>query len=89
MGKISGGGNAKDVNIAVPNFGKTLNISFINCEINFIITWFTDCAISSRTGATKFTITDIKTYVLYVTLSTQSNAELLKQLKLGFQRSNN
>ena len=33
-----------------------------------------------------FTTTDIKLYVLVVTLSTQDNAELLQQLKSGFKR---
>ena len=36
--------------------------------------------------ATKFEITDTKSYVPVVTLSTQDNAKLLQQLKSGFKR---
>ena len=35
----------------------------INCEINLILTWSGDCAISSATVETKFKITDTKLYV--------------------------
>ena len=54
-------------------------MSLINCEINLILTWYTDCAISSVTGETTFAITDTKIYVPILTLSTQDNARLLKQ----------
>ena len=57
----------------------------INCEINLILSWFTDCVISPATGETKFAITDTKFYVPTVTLSTQDNAKLLQQLKSGFK----
>ena len=53
----------------------------INCEVNLILTWSRTCDISSRTGETKFKITEIKLYVPVVTLSTQDNAKLLQQLK--------
>ena len=36
-----------------------------------------------------FTITDTKLYLPVVTLSTQDNEKLLKQLKLGFKRTIN
>ena len=39
----------------------------INCEINPILTWSTDCAISSADGKTEFA----KLYNPIVTLSTQ------------------
>ena len=61
----------------------------INCEINFILTWSTDCFISSVAGATKFAITGTKIYVPVVTLSTQDNIKMLEQLKSGFKRSIN
>ena len=61
----------------------------INCKINLILTWSEDCVISSATEATKFKITDTKLYVPVVTLSTQDDAKLLKQLKLGFKRTIN
>ena len=61
----------------------------INCEINLILTWSEDFVISSATGATKFKIRYTKLYVPVVTLSTQDNAKLLKQLKSGFKRTIN
>ena len=57
----------------------------INCEINFILTWSTDCFISSVAAATKFPITGTKIYVPVVTLSTQDNIKMLEQLKSGFK----
>ena len=61
----------------------------INCEINLTLTWSEDCAISSATGETKFRITDAKVYIPVLTLSTQDNAKLLRQLKSGFKRTIN
>ena len=57
-------------------------MSLINCEINLILT----CVFSSATGATKFAITDAKLYVPVVTLSTQDNIKLFKQLESSFKR---
>ena len=62
---------------------------WINYEINLILTWSEDCLISSATGATKFKITDTKPYVPVITLWTQDNAKLLKQLKSSFKRTVN
>ena len=56
----------------------------INCEINLILTWSGDCAISFASGATKFKITDTKLYVPVVTLSTQDKAKILQQLRSGY-----
>ena len=61
----------------------------INCEVNLILTWSKDCAITNSTGAGKFKITETKLYVPVVTLSTQDNAKLLQQLKSGFKRTIN
>ena len=61
----------------------------INCEVNLILTWSKDCAITNSTGAGKFTITETKLYVPVVTLSTEHNAKLLQQLKSGFNRTIN
>ena len=55
-------------------------------EVNLILVWSENCVFSSATGATKFAITDTKLYVPVVTLSTQDNIKLLKQLESGFQR---
>ena len=61
----------------------------INYEINLILTWSTNCVIVSTNIANQnatFEITDIKSYVPVVTLSTQNNSKLLKQLKSGLER---
>ena len=58
----------------------------INCEINLYVAWSENCVISSATGAREFAITDTKLYVSVVTLSTQDNIKLLKQLQSGFKR---
>ena len=88
----TGDGDIKDVKKLVPlkclsNFWRTLEMSFINCEINLILTWSDKCVLSNDTNATAFVITDTKLYVPDVTLSTQDNAKLLKQLKSGFERT--
>ena len=91
-GKTPPAGNKKDVKIAVPlkyfsNFWRTLEMPLIHCEINLILTWSTDCIISSATAETKFAITDTKLYVPIVTLTTQDNAKLLEQIKSWFQKN--
>ena len=57
-------------------------MSLINCEVNLILTWSSSCVITNSTGAGRFTITDTKTYVSVVTLSTQDNAKLLQYLNV-------
>ena len=64
-------------------------MALINCEINLILTWSTNYLIVSNNNANQnatFAITDTRIYVPLVTLSTQENAKLLQQLKLGFKR---
>ena len=61
----------------------------INCEVNLLLAWSRDCAITSSTGKWKIAITETKLYVPVVTLSTQDNAKLLQQLKSGFKRAIN
>ena len=64
----------------------------INCEINIDLNWSENCVIVSTNvaaQATAFSITDTKLNVPIVTLSTQDNAKLLKQLKSGFKRTIN
>ena len=53
-GKTPTAGNTKYFEIAVPlkffsNFCRTLEMPLINYEINLILTWSTDCVISSAT----------------------------------------
>ena len=93
-GKSPAAGNTKNVVIAVPlkyisNFWRTVEMPWINCEVNLILTWSKGCVISSATGPTKFKITDTKLYVPVVTLSTQNNAKLLPQSKSGLRRTIN
>ena len=92
----TGNDGTKNFEIMVPikyliNFGRTLEMPLINCEVNFILTWFENCAIVSTNVANQnatFAITDAKLYVPVVTFSTQDNAKLLQQLKSGFKKSN-
>ena len=74
------------------NFWRSLEIPLINCEVNLILNLSADCVILSDTAAnqvTTFKTTDTKSYILVVTLSTDDNAKLLKQLKSGFKRKIN
>ena len=84
----------KNIETMVPlkclsNFWRTLEMPLINCEINLILTWSTNCVIITTNGANQnatFEITDTKLYVSVVTFSTQDNSKLLQQLKSGFKR---
>ena len=73
------------------NCWRTLGMPLINCEVNLILTWSSNCVISNAAAnqATTFTLTDAKLYVLVVTLSIDDNAKLLQQLKSGFKRTIN
>ena len=90
--KPSADGNTKDVKIAVllkylSNFWRTFEMPLSNCKIN--LNCSEDCAIFSEIVETKLKTTDTKPYVRFVTLSTQHNARLLKQLKSAFKRTIN
>ena len=64
----------------------------VNCEITLILSWSKNCFLVAGTAANpepRFTITDKKIYVQVVTLSSQDNVKLLKQLQLGFKRTIN
>ena len=71
------------------NFWRTLEMLFINCEINLILNWSATCVVSNTaTGqVTAFAITYAKHCVPVVTLSTQDNEKLLEQLKSGFKHT--
>ena len=81
----------KNVKIALPlkYLERTLEMLLINHEINLILTWSENCAISSATRKITFATTDTKLYVPIVTLSTQDNAKLLEHLKSSFKRTIN
>ena len=85
----------KNVNTMLPlkylsNIWRTLEMSLINCEINFILTWSANCFIIDapvNNEVPTFVITYTKLYVPVVSLSTQNNAKLLQQLKSDFKRT--
>ena len=90
--KTPNNGNTKDVEIIVPlkylsNFWRTREKPLINCEVNLILTRFTDCVITNSTGEGTFAITETKIYVPVVTLSTKDNEKLLQQPKSGFKKT--
>ena len=69
------------------NFWRTLEMSLINCEVNLILTWSSDCVLIAtdiQNQAATFEITDTKLYVPVVTLSTQENTKFFRQLKSRF-----
>ena len=90
----TGNDGTKDVEIMVPlkylsNFWRTLEMPFINCEVNLILTWSSNCVLIAtdvQNQAATFAITDTKLYVPVVTLSTQENTKFFQQLKSGFKR---
>ena len=93
-GKTPAACNTKDVKTAVPLkylsiFWRTLEMPLINCAIILDLIWSKKCVISSAAGKTEFKITDIKLHVSVVTLSTEDNVKLLKQLESGFKRTIN
>ena len=54
----------------------------IDCEISLLLTWPTNCVISSATRKTELIVIDTKLYVAVVSLSNEDNIKLLKQLEL-------
>ena len=91
-GNIAGRVN---VEIMIPlrylsNFGRTLEMCSINCEIELVLDWSANCDIiylNVDNQVPTFTITETNLDVPVVTLSTQDNAKLLPQLKSGFKRT--
>ena len=87
----------KDVEIMIPlkylnNFWRTLQMLLINCEISLQLKLSNDCILVAGTAANqnpKFKITNTKLYVPIVTLSTQDNIKLFKQLEPSFKRTSN
>ena len=71
------------------NFWRTLEIPLIISEINLMLTWSKNWVLSDTAAnqEIKFAITDTKLYLPVLTLSTQDNVKLLRQLKSGFKRT--
>ena len=73
------------------NFWINREMTLINYEINVILTCSANCVIVYTNVANQnatFEITDIKIYVPVVTLSTEDNSKLLKQLDFGRKITN-
>ena len=90
-GRTFSPGNTKNVEKVVllkylSDFGRTLEVLLINCEIHLILIWSVNCVITNSTDPGTFERTYTKLYVLVVTLSNQDNTKILKQLKSGFKR---
>ena len=89
----TGNSGTKDVEIMVPlkylsNFWRTLETPLINCKITLQLTCSKKSILVAATAANqvpKFRITNTKLYVPVLTLSTQENIKLLKQLESGFK----
>ena len=88
--------NVNNVKLVVPlkyirNFFRSLEMPLVNCKIDLELTWHKDCMISSVNAAAgqvvSFMITNTKLYVPVVTLSTEDNNNLTKQLNDGFKRT--
>ena len=68
----------------------------INCKVELSLKWIENCVLTAATigadanaagaDSATFKITDAKLYVPVVTLSTEDNAKLEKQLSEGFKR---
>ena len=88
--------NVNNVKLVVPlqylsNFFRSLEMPVVNCKIDLELTWHKDFMISSVDVAAgqvvSFMITNTKLYVPVVTLSTNDNTNLAKQLNKGFKRT--
>ena len=69
---------------------RTLEMPLVNCEMNLILTWSSNCVIVSTNNANQnltFATTETKLYVPEVALSIQDNAKSLQQLKSRFKRT--
>ena len=86
-------GGTKDIETMVPlkylsNFWRTLEMSWIDCEITLQLTCSKESILVAGTAANqvpKFRATETKPYVTFATLSTQDNIKLVKQLESGFK----
>ena len=74
------------------NFWRKTEISLINCKICLQSKWSKNCVLLASTAANQnleFRITETSLYFPFVTLWTQDNIKLLKQLESGFKRTIN
>ena len=78
--KCWGNGNIKIRN----NFGRTLEIPSINCEITRGLNWSGNCLMVAAQAST-ISITDTNHYVPVLTFSFQDSSKLLEKLKCDFK----
>ena len=71
------------------NFWEPLEMPLINCKVELSLKWIEHCVLTTDANAinSAFKITDAKLYVPVLTLSTEDNVKLAKQLSEGFKRS--
>ena len=67
------------------NFWRTFEIPLINCEISLQLRWSRNCIILAGTTNNQ----NLTIQINVVTLSTQENIKLLKQLESGLKRTIN
>ena len=84
----------KDVETMIPlkylsNFCKFLEILLINCEISLQLKWCKDCFLVAGNAAKEVPEIKITLSLSVVTLSTQDNMKLFKQLEYDFKRKIN
>ena len=92
-GQANNDGEIENVEITVPlkylaNFRRTLEMPLNNCEVELILTWPENCVIIGTNVADQnptLTITETNLCVPVITLSTQDNLKLIRQLKLCFK----
>ena len=67
----------------VSNFWRSLEMLLINCKSHLELSWIRDCILSSVANSVTFRIADAKLHVPIVTLSTEENVNLGKELNLS------
>ena len=102
VGNTEANGRKNEVKIAVPvkclsNFWRPLEMHLINCKTELSLAWIDNCVLSAAENggdanaadadSSTFKINDAQIYVPVVTLSTEHNVNLRKQLSEGFKRS--
>ena len=62
-------------------------MSLINCKVHLELNWTKDCVMSdNNNNNTEFELTNTNLYKLIVTLLTEYNVKLIKQINEGFKR---
>ena len=67
-------------------FWRSLEMSLINCKVEFSLGWYEEWILSNVGTAATFTITYAKLYVPIVTFRIKDNTKLTKLLNKRFKR---